>query len=311
MSFDELMGGAPHTIPNPHHVLRAHGLKAKKALGQNFLSDISVVEQIAQSGGLTPSSVTFEIGAGCGTLTHALAARAGRVIALEYDNDLISIVRSELAYAPHVEVRHGDVREFDWGALSQEVSEPLIVYGNLPYYLSSDILLALLEGELNWSRACFMVQLEFAERVCAHPGNRKAGSISALTHLLTYPTVLFKVPPEAFSPAPKVESAVMVLERRATPAFDVGDPRVFRSVVRALFSQRRKMARRSLKPLCDDPEALLVSCGLNPEERGERFSLEQLADLSRALITWRATQGAHKAQEGEGQAAGSAEGEES
>ena len=275
-------------IPNPYHVLRAHGLKAKKALGQNFLTDLSVVERIAESGGLTSDSVVFEIGAGCGTLTHALAARAGRVLALEYDDDLIAILESELSYAEHVTLRHGDVRALDWGALSTELGEALTVYGNLPYYLSSEILLALLEGELQWTRACFLVQLEFAQRICALPGSRKAGSISALTHLLTYPTVLFQVPAEAFTPAPKVESAVIVLERRARPAFDVGDSRSFRAVVRALFAQRRKMARRSLKPLCPDPEALLQACDLDPTMRGERFNLEQLAALSRA---WAAGKG--------------------
>jgi len=275
-------------IPNPYHVLRAHGLKAKKALGQNFLTDMSVVERIAESGGLSSDSVVFEIGAGCGTLTHALAARAGQVLALEYDDDLISILASELSYAPHVRLRHGDVRALDWGALTEELGEPLTVYGNLPYYLSSEILLALLEGELQWTRACFLVQLEFAQRICAPPGSRRAGSISALTHLLTYPTVLFQVPAEAFTPAPKVESAVIVLERRARPAFDVGDPKRFRALVRALFAQRRKMARRSLKPLCPDPEALLQACALDPTTRGERFTLEQLATLSRA---WAAGKG--------------------
>lgn len=278
----------PHRpIPNPHQVLRAHDLRAKKALGQNFLCDMSVVERIAASGGLSPQSVAFEIGAGVGTLTHALAARAARVIALEYDEELAPIARAELAYAPHVEVRQGDVRRLDWGALSAEVGAPLVVYGNLPYYLSSEILLSLLEGNTAWSRACFLVQLEFAQRVCAPPGDRAAGAISALTHLMTYPSVLFRVPPGAFSPAPKVESAVMVLERRGAPSEDIGDARAFRAVVRALFGHRRQMARRALKQLCEDPEALLAAAGLSPTARGEAFTLPELARLSRALIASR------------------------
>jgi len=278
-------------IPNPHQVLRAHGLKAKKALGQNFLTDMGVVERIAQSGGLTSESVVFEIGAGCGTLTHALAARAKRVVALEYDDDLIGILRDEMSYAPSVELMHGDVRKLDWSALSEALGDSVTVYGNLPYYLSSEILLSLLRGPLPWSRACFLVQLEFAQRVCAPPGDRRAGSISALTHLLTYPSVLFQVPASSFTPAPKVESAVMVLERRAEPAFDVGDARSFRAIVKALFAQRRKMARRSLKPLCPEPDRLLESCGLDPSARGERFSLEELAALSRAWVAQRASSG--------------------
>lgn len=271
-------------IPNPYHVLRAHGLKAKKSLGQNFLTDMNVVERIAESGGITSDSVVFEIGAGCGTLTHALAARAQRVLALEYDDDLIGILKDELQYAPHVSLRHGDVRHLDWKALSEELGTPLTVYGNLPYYLSSEILLSLLQGELLWTRACFLVQLEFAQRICAAPGTRQAGSISALTHLLTYPTILFQVPATAFTPAPKVESAVIVLERRTQPAFDVGNAKSFRSIVRALFAQRRKMARRSLKSVIQDPEFILNQCGLDPSMRGERFTLEQLASLSRTWV---------------------------
>ena len=149
----------PHALPNPHQVLRAHGLRAKKSLGQNFLTDPNVPPQIARSGGLRRGDVVFEIGAGCGTLTHCLSDIADRVIALEYDDELAPIARAELAYAPHVEIRQGDVRELDWAALATEVERPLVVYGNLPYYLSSDILISLLNTPESWSRACFLVQL--------------------------------------------------------------------------------------------------------------------------------------------------------
>ena len=175
----------PAHLPNPYQVLREHGLRAKKALGQNFLVDPNIPPQIARSGGLRSGDIIFEIGAGCGTLTHCLSGLADRVIALEYDEDLAPIAKSELAYAPHVEIRQGDVRHISWEAVAEEEGQPLVIYGNLPYYLSSDILLSLLASPQSWKRACFLVQLEFAQRICAPPGERKAGSISALTHLLT------------------------------------------------------------------------------------------------------------------------------
>ena len=273
----------PQTLPNPHQVLRMHGLRAKKSLGQNFLTDPNIPPQIARSGGLRKGDVVFEIGAGCGTLTHCLGDLATRVIALEYDDDLAPIAEAELHYAPHVEIRRGDIRDLDWSDIADEVGQPLVIYGNLPYYLSSDILLALLASPTSWRRACFLVQREFAQRVCAPPGDRKAGSISALTHLLTYPSMLFEVSPECFSPAPKVTSAVMVLERRDEWAEDVGDLKTFRHVVRSIFAQRRKMARSALRGAHPNPEELLISLGLKPTQRGERFTLAELAQISRAL----------------------------
>ena len=273
----------PSSLPNPYQVLKDHGLRAKKALGQNFLVDPNIPPQIARSGGLKSGDIIFEIGAGCGTLTHCLSGLSQRVIALEFDEDLAPIAQAELAYAPHVEVRQGDVRKINWAEVAEAEGAPLVIYGNLPYYLSSDILLSLLASPKSWKRACFLVQLEFAQRVCAPPGNRKAGSISALTHLLTYPSLLFEVKPEAFSPPPKVTSAVMVLERRDEPAEEVGSLKSFRKVVKALFAQRRKMARSSLKSIHDNPSELLSDLGLDPQTRGERFTLGELAKISRAL----------------------------
>lgn len=278
----------PVELPNPYQVLRAHGLRAKKALGQNFLTDPNIPPQIARSGGLRKGDIVFEIGAGCGTLTHCLADLAARVIALEFDEELAPIAEAELSYAAHVEVRRGDVRSVRWPEVTEEVGQPIVIYGNLPYYLSSEILISLLTEPQSWRRACFLVQLEFAQRVCAAPGDRKAGSISAITHLLTYPSLLFEVPPSAFSPPPKVTSAVMVLERRESPAVEVGDMEIFRQVVRALFSQRRKMARSSLKSIISDPEDLLTRLQLDPETRGERFTLEELAAISSAIKSDRA-----------------------
>ncbi len=267
---------------DPRQVLRAHGIWSKKHFGQNFLIDPSAPDRIAAAGGAGPEDVIFEIGPGVGTLTRALAQRAGRVIALEYDTDLVPVCRAELADCPHVEVRAGNVLDVDWAALAAEVGRPLIVYGNVPYHLSTGILTGLLEVPAAWRRACFLLQREFARRAAASPGDKECSALSAAVALGCHATLALEVPAQSFHPVPKVDSAVLVLERRERPAVDV-EPRAFRTVVRALFAQRRKMARKALKAVHADPEALLAAAGLDPTRRGETFTVEELGALARAL----------------------------
>lgn len=271
------------TFRDPRQVLRARGLWAKKHFGQNFLVSPHVPERIAEAGGVEADDVAFEIGPGCGTLTHALAARAGRLIALEHDRDMLDVSREELAWAPHAEIRGGNVLDVDWPSLAEELGQPPVIYGNLPYHLSTPILVGLLESTASWKRGCFMVQLEFAQRLCASPGEKACGRLSALAALWSRARIAFRVSAGAFHPRPKVESAVVVMEPRREPAESVGDPRVFGRVVAALFGQRRKTARNALKALLPDAAATLEAAGLDPRRRGETFSLAELAALSRAV----------------------------
>ena len=271
------------TFHDPRAVLRAHNLWTKKHFGQNFLLDPSIPARIVQAGGAGADDAVFEIGAGCGTLTRALAATVGRVVALEYDRELVPVARAETAWADHVDIREGNVLDVDWPAMSDELGVPLVLYGNLPYHLSTRIILGLLEHPMTWRRACFMLQKEFAERLAAAPGTRAAGALSVQAALWAVTSVVFYVPPTSFHPAPKVDSAVIVMERRDEPAVDVGDQAVFRSVLRALFAQRRKMARKTLRSVCSDAESLLESAGLDGKRRGETFDLSEVAALSRAL----------------------------
>ncbi len=273
---------------DPRDVLKANGLWSKKHFGQNFLVDPQVPGRIASVGGVTQRDTAFEIGAGVGTLTRALSPLAARVVALEHDRDLVPLARRETSALGNVEVREGNVLDLDWLALAEELG-PLVVYGNIPYNLSTSIVVSLLEARTAWTRVCLMVQREFAIRLAAPPGTRKCGSLSAQIALWTWPTLAFEVPSTAFHPKPKVDSAVLVLERRNEPAVQVGDPAVFRQVVRALFGQRRKMARKALRPLHDGSEALLVAAGVDPTERGEALDLAQLAAISRALVEARAS----------------------
>jgi len=192
-----------------------------------------------------------------------------------------------LSYADHVEIREGNVLDVDWAALSEEVGRPLMIYGNLPYHLSTDIVLALMAAPNSWRRACFMLQREFAERLAAPPGTRKSSALSVQAALWAHTTLVFGVPARSFHPAPKVESSVVVMERRPRLPVDIGDPKAFRNVVRALFAQRRKMARRALASIYPDGTALLEAAGLDPTRRGETFDLEELAAISRAWIRLR------------------------
>ena len=268
---------------DPRDVLKGHGLWTKKHFGQNFLIDAAVPDRIASSGGASPSDAVFEIGAGCATLTRALAPICGQLIALEHDRDLVPVARAEMAWADNVEIREGNVLDVSWSEIADEMGQPLIIYGNLPYHLSTKIVLGLLSELNSWNRACFMLQKEFAARLCAKPGTRESSALSVQAALWTWSTMLFEVGSQSFHPAPKVDSAVIVIERRAEPAADVGDSKSFRSVVRALFAQRRKMARRALKSITQDADGLLEAAGLDGTRRGESFNLAEIAALSRAL----------------------------
>ena len=269
---------------DPRAVLQAHGLWTKKHLGQNFLVDPTVPDQIATAGGVRADDVVFEIGAGVGTLTRALIGRAAKITALEFDREIIPVLRAETLWSDTVTVRAGNVLNIDWAEEAQAAGQPLMVYGNVPYNISSAIVAGLLEAPPTaWRRACLLLQKQFAERVAAPMGTRRCGTLSALAGLWTHASVALQVPRSAFHPMPRVESAVLVLERRAEPAVEVGSPKAYRTLVRALFAQRRKMARKALKPVAANPLALLAAAGIEPTRRGETFTLEELGRLATAL----------------------------
>jgi 16S rRNA (adenine1518-N6/adenine1519-N6)-dimethyltransferase len=269
---------------DPRAVLQAHGMWTKKHLGQNFLVDPTVPDQIVTAGGVRADDVVFEIGAGVGTLTRALIGRAAQITALEFDREIVPVLRAETLWSDAVTVRSGNVLDINWAEEAEAAGQPLMIYGNVPYNISSAIVAGLLEAPPNsWRRACLLLQREFAERVAATMGTRKAGTLSALASLWSHASIALHVPRTAFHPAPRVESAVLVLERRAEPAVEVGSPETYRKVVRALFAQRRKMARKALKPIAANTEALLAAAGVDGTRRGETFNLEELGRLAKAL----------------------------
>ena len=269
---------------DPRDVLRRHGLWTKKKFGQNFLVDQFVVEQIVSSSGVLPGDRAFEIGAGCGTLTRYIAESVKRLTTLEYDVDLESILKDELDSFEHVEIVMGDVRTVNWTDEANRAKQPIFLFGNLPYHLSSEIILSLIEHMGAWRRACFMVQKEFGDRLSAPAGDRLSSALSVQLERFAYTHILFNVPPSAFVPPPKIQSTVLVIEPKPIEKRPfVGSDATYRKVVRTLFSQRRKMCRKALKGINTDVEQWLAEAQIDGTRRGETLTLKELARLSSIL----------------------------
>lgn len=222
-------------------------VRPKKHLGQHFLDAPDVVRDIVDATTRAAPAGVVEIGPGEGALTGALLARAPRLVALEVDDEAVAHLRRRL---PALDVRQADVLEADWGALAGELGAPLAVVGNLPYYITSPILFALLDARAHVGRAVVMVQKEVADRLASPPGSKLYGTLSVYFALYADTRLLVDVPREAFRPPPNVESAVVTID------FDGRAPDVpwadLRATVRAAFGQRRKMLRNSLARLADE-----------------------------------------------------------
>ncbi|MHB1420688.1 MAG: 16S rRNA (adenine(1518)-N(6)/adenine(1519)-N(6))-dimethyltransferase RsmA [Bacillota bacterium] len=277
-------------------ILEKFNLKIKKRFGQNFLVDANIVRKIVDAADLGPDELVIEIGPGIGTLTQALAQRAGRVLAVELDRDLIPVLKYTLAEYPNVKVIQGDALKLDWDALAVEAGDDrqsnagrgYRIVANLPYYITSPILIRLLEANWGWQKAVFMVQKEVAQRIMASPGSKEYGSLTLLIKYYSDPSWVTKVPHTVFMPRPKVDSAVLKLEGRAEPPINVLDKETFFRVVRASFGQRRKTILNSLgnAPLGlekKELERVLEAACIRPELRGETLSIEQFGCLSNGI----------------------------
>ena len=226
------------------------GVRPKKSLGQHFLRDPNTVRRIADAVGAPAGAPVVEIGPGTGALTGPLLERYPHLTAVEVDARAVEHLRG--AY-PGLDVRHQDVLEVDWAALAQAKGAELWVAGNLPYYITSPILFALLDARAHLRRAVVMMQREVAERIVARPGSKAYGILSVQLQLLARPAFLFPVSRHVFYPPPKIESAVLALDFDAAP-LPVSDA-VLKRVVRTAFNQRRKQLRNSLKAVGEVPEA--------------------------------------------------------
>ena len=291
-------------------ILQAFHLKADKNLGQNFLVEESVVNRIAKAAELTPEDTVLEIGPGIGTLTQALAMTGASVVSVELDKRLIPVLQETVGAYKNVRIVQGDILKVNIPEIIAEVkadrktadaagevaeadsemkqSDTFKVCANLPYYITTPIIMYLLEQKLPLERLVVMVQKEVAERMTAGPGGREYGAISVAMQYYTEPKIAFIVKAGSFLPAPKVDSAVLVCKKRSKPPVEVPDEKTFFKVVAAAFSVRRKMLNNSLKNMGglngDQVKAWLDRAGIDGKRRAETLSLEEFAMLAR---TWK------------------------
>lgn len=266
------------------HILNRFKLRADKKLGQNFLIDENVVRQIVEVAELSEADTVLEVGPGIGTLTQGLAESKAKVVAVELDTRLLPVLATTLEGYDNVRVVHGDILKVN---IMEEVGAPEFkVCANLPYYITTPIIFALLEKRLPMERLVAMVQKEVAERMAAQPGGKDYGALSVAIQYYTEPEIAFIVPPTSFIPAPAVDSAVIVCKRREKPPVEVCDEALFFRVVKAAFSLRRKMLSNSLKNMGIKGEQVakwLELAGVDGKRRAETLSLEDFANLTNSF----------------------------
>lgn len=271
-------------LPPLREVIEKHGIAAKKALGQNFLLDLNLTAKIARSAGSLDASDILEVGPGPGGLTRGLLAEgARRVLAVEKDARCLPALE-EIAsvYPGRLTVLNADALEVD---PTQHLTPPIRIVANLPYNVGTELLVRWLTPATwppFWQSMTLMFQKEVAERIVAKPGSKAYGRLALLAYWRTDARIVMTLPPEAFTPAPKVHSAVVHLTALPEPRYPA-DPGVLNRIVAAGFNQRRKMLRSSLKSLSPDIERLLEESGIAPTARAEEISLEAFCRLARAL----------------------------
>ena len=271
-------------LPPLREVIRAHGLRAERALGQNFILDLNLTAKIARAAGDLSGADVLEVGPGPGGLTRGLLSEGARhIAAIEKDRRCLpALAEIAAAYPGRLSVIEGDALRVDWAA---HVSPPLKVVANLPYNVGTELLVRWLTPETwppLWQSLTLMFQREVADRIVARPGSKAYGRLAVLAHWRTEARIAMTLPPEAFSPPPKVHSAVVHLEALPEPRFPA-DQAALERVVAAAFNQRRKMLRTALKTLAPDIEDRLQSAGITPTQRAEEIGLEQFCALARTL----------------------------
>lgn len=272
------------TLPPLREVIDKHELSARKSLGQNFLLDLNLTAKIARQAGDLSGADVLEIGPGPGGLTRGLLAEgARRVLAIEKDERCMPALEEIAdAYPGRLQLINGDALEVDPLA---HLTPPIRVAANLPYNVGTELLVRWLTPKQwppFWQSLTLMFQREVAERIVARPGSKAYGRLAILAQWRADAQIVMSLPPEAFSPPPKVNSAVVHLTALAQPRFEA-DARILSRVVAAGFNQRRKMLRASLKGVAPDIEDRLIAAGIKPTDRAEVVSLEQFCTLARSL----------------------------
>lgn len=282
-------------------ILKRHGLRLKKGLGQHFLVEPRIVREIVDGAELGPGDVVVEVGPGIGTLTQALARHAGLVIALELDRALLPVLAETVGEYPNVRVIQGDAMRVDLDELVAGQMPGLAdlprykVVANLPYYITTPLLMRFWESGYRIHSLVLMVQQEVAERILAAPGGKAYGALSVAAQYRTTPFLVTRVPPGVFIPPPEVASMVVRLVMRTEPAVAVPDEQLYFALVKAAFGQRRKTLLNALSnggfgPTKDEWEEMLGDAHIDGRRRGETLSLQEFAAVCGVLWHWKVAQ---------------------
>lgn len=271
-------------LPPLRDVIERHGLVAKKSLGQNFLLDLNLTSKIARLAGDLSKCDVLEVGPGPGGLTRGLLAEGARkVLAVEKDSRAIAALDEiSAAYPGRLEILNADALDID---PLERLTTPVRIISNLPYNIGTELLVRWLTPPTwppYWSSLTLMFQREVAERIVAQPGSKKYGRLAILSQWRTRANIVMELPPEAFTPPPKIHSAVVHFEALPAPRFEA-NPKVLERIVAAGFNQRRKMLRASLKGVAPDIEDRLVAAGIKPTDRAEQVSVEGWCALAREV----------------------------
>ena len=266
-----------------HYICKRFDIKMSKKLGQNFLIKRGIVDEIVHAAELTPGEPVLEVGPGIGTLTQGLAQSGADVTAIELDRRLLEVLDTTLASYDNVRIVHGNVLKLDVPTIMNH--KPFKVVANLPYYITTPIIMSLLESKLPIERLVVMVQKEVALRMVAKPGTKDYGALSVAVQYYTEPDIVLDVPPKSFLPAPAVTSSVIRCVLRDKLPVDVIDEKLFFRVVKAGFAQRRKTFANTMKTTGlskDRIEELLAKANIDGQRRGETFTLQEFADVANA-----------------------------
>ena len=282
-------------LSNPQRtieVIKKYEFCFQKKFGQNFLIDGHVLDKIIAGAGVTKDDMVLEISPGIGTMTQYLAEAAGKVVAVEIDRNLLPILQETLADYDNVKVIHADVLSLDLEKLVQEENggRPIKVVANLPYYITTPIIMALFEQHVPLANVTVMVQKEVAARMKSGPGSKDYGALSLAVQYYAEPYIVANVPCNCFMPRPNVDSAVIRLTRYEEPPVQVNDEKMLFKIIRASFNQRRKTLQNGLNNSSelnftkDQIAAAIAEAGFSPSVRGEALTLEQFAKLTDILL---------------------------
>jgi len=274
-------------------IVKKYGFNFTKSLGQNFLVDENILREIVDGADIKENDIVFEIGAGIGTLTGELAKRAKKVIAIEIDKRLIPILNETLSEFDNVEIVNQDVLKVDLAALVSQYSpnQKIKVVANLPYYITTPIIMRFLEENIELSSMVIMIQREVADRMAAKPSTKAYGSLSVAMQYYAESKIIAEAPKEAFVPSPNVDSAVLKIDVKQDKGVDLMDSDLFFEVVKGSFSKRRKTILNALSTYGDFEkdiiEKALGASGIDPIRRGETLTIMEFADLSNRIYCLR------------------------